>query len=558
MIKNQSIENLKQQINIIDIIGSYIDLKKTGSNYSACCPFHNEKTPSFMISPAKNIFHCYGCGIGGDSIKFVMEYEKISFVESIEKIAQMCNFELEYENNTTQRNTNKEEYLLLEKITKFYHQQLYLYPEILTYLKNRGISEESIKKFEIGYCINSLESVKFCDIHNLNKNKLIELGVLGQDHGRYYARFNERIIFPIYSINNKPLGFGGRTLKENTAKYINSPQSTLFNKSKLLYGYQLAKESIFRESKIIITEGYLDTIMLHQAGFKNAVATLGTALTQDHIPLLNKGDPKIILSYDGDMAGIKAAYKASLLLVQHNKEGGVVIFDQGMDPADMVAKNKILELENKFSKPIPFIEFIIRQIPTSFDLNNPMQKEKALTQLLAFLHTLSPLLQEEYKNLIASLLKIPINLVTTKYKKNIQTKNHTTTQPAFFHQQDLLEELVIKYMIEDNKLLDFALDYIDEKAFKNQKEAFRALLDQNFEHQKLIGISLNPQLIVTENGFKKELILLILRYNYTLLEEIQQSTLSFNEKSHQIRKIKNNILKLKKGELIAYESSSTF
>ncbi|WP_104697731.1 MULTISPECIES: DNA primase [unclassified Helicobacter] len=558
MIKNQSIESLKQQIDIVDIIGSYIDIKKTGSNYSACCPFHSEKTPSFMISPVKNIFHCYGCGTGGDAIKFVMEYEKIDFVEAIEKIAHFYNFELEYETSNYKKTSFQTEYSLLENILNFYHQQLYKYPKILDYLNHRGITQESIKKFKIGYCPPSFENIKFCDTNSLDKNKLVQLGVLGQDQGRYYARFNERIMFPIHSISAKPLGFGGRTLKDQLAKYINSPQSSIFNKSKLLYGYHLAKESIFRESKIIVTEGYLDVIMLHQAGFKNAVATLGTALTQEHIPLLNKGDPKIILSYDGDEAGIKAAYRASLLLAQQNKEGGVVIFDQGMDPADMVVNKKFLELKNKLETPIPFIEFILRQIAKQFNLNNPIQKEKALAESLKFLHTLSPLLQEEYKNLIAILLKIPPNLVITKYKKNSTQKNIQPTQPALFHQQDLLEELIIKYMLEDKSLLDFALDYIDEEVFKNQKEAFRALLQQDFSHQKLIGISLNPQLIITEDGFKKELILLILRYNYALLEEIQHSVLPFNEKSFKIRKIKNNILKLKKGELIAYESFGSF
>lgn len=559
MIKNQSIESLKQIVDIVDLIGSYIDIKKVGSNYSACCPFHNEKTPSFMISPSKNIFHCYGCGTGGDAIKFVMEYEKIDFIEAVEKIAQFCSFELEYETNNQKKVTFQTEYNLLESVLNFYHQQLYKHQEILNYLYHRGINQESIEKFKIGYCPTSLENIKFCDTTSLNKNQLIQLGVLGQSQGRYYARFNERIMFPIYSINAKPLGFGGRTLKDQSAKYINSPQSQIFNKSKLLYGYHLAKESIFRESKIIITEGYLDVIMLHQAGFKNAVATLGTALTQDHIPLLNKGDPKIILSYDGDSAGIKAAYRASLLLAQQNKEGGVVIFGQGMDPADMVVNKQFSELKNKFANPMPFIEFILRQIAKQFDLNNPIQKEKALTQSLDFLHTLSPLLQEEYKNLITTLLKVPLNLVTTKYGKNTKKiKTPTITQPVFFHQQDLLEELIIRYMIEDRKLLDFALDYIDEGIFKNQKEAFRALLQQDFSNQKLLGISLNPQLIIVEEGFKKELILLILRYNYALLEEIQQSVLPFNEKSFKIRKIKNDILKLKKGELIAYESFGSF
>lgn len=554
MISPQSIENLKQQVDIIEIIGSYIDLKRAGSNYSACCPFHQEKTPSFMVSPSKNAFHCYGCGVGGDAIKFIMEYEKCSFVESLEKIAQITNFQLEYEAKSKYESFQSE-YTLLEKIKDYYHQNIYANTESLHYILQRGVSEESVKRFEIGLCPSSLENIKYCENNALDKNKLTELGVLGHDNTRYYARFNERIMFPIYSPLGKPVGFGGRTLKEGLAKYLNSPQSKLFNKSKLLYGYHLAKESIYRQRQIIITEGYLDVIMLHQAGFKNAVATLGTALTKDHLPLLNKGEPEIILSYDGDKAGINAALKASHMLAGR-KEGGVVLFSDGMDPADMVAQGRFQELARIFAQPMPFIEFILRQIPKEFDLNNPMQKEKALKTALDFLHTLSPLLQEEYKNLCATLLQIPLHLVRTKQER---LKSPASTLSPNIPAGNLLEALIIRYMLEDSRLLDYALDYIDAGIFTQEREAFEALLRQDSSHPSLRAISLNPNLLLTPEGFKRELVLLILRYNYSALESIQKNTkLDFSQKSFILRKIKNNISKLKQGELIAYESFSTF
>ncbi len=311
----------------------------------ACCPFHNEKTPSFIISPTKGFYHCYGCGVGGDAIKFLMEYEKLSFVESVEKIAAMTNFALEYENTYEK----KPDSIVLDEIMRFYQKQLLSHKPSLEYLASRQVANASIEKFRLGYCGASFETINFLNAKILNKQEALEFGIIGKDNGREYARFNDRIIFPIHSPNGKVVGFGGRTMSNANAKYINSPQSKVFNKSKLLYGYYLAKDRIYKQKKIIVCEGYLDVIMLHQAGFDYAVATLGTALTKEHLPLLRKGEPKVILSYDGDKAGINAAFKAAKILSEASIEGGVVIFENGADPADMVAHKQINELRDRKS-----------------------------------------------------------------------------------------------------------------------------------------------------------------------------------------------------------------
>lgn len=210
-------------------------------------------------------------------------------------------------------------------------------------------------------------------------SEAIEYGVagIGEDGGAY-ARFIERLTFPIYTPNGKLVGFGGRTLSNHPAKYVNSPQTKYFNKSQLLYGYNLAKESIFKRHAIIITEGYLDVIMLHQAGFTHAVATLGTALTQEHIPFITRGDPEVIVAYDGDAAGVNAALKASMLLSTHGIRGGVVLFGGGMDPADMVQNGMSMELERLFHTPQPFIEFAIERIIKKYPLHDPLAKQSAL------------------------------------------------------------------------------------------------------------------------------------------------------------------------------------
>ncbi|PAF46527.1 DNA primase [Helicobacter sp. 12S02634-8] len=561
MITQLSIEGLKQVIDIIDVIGGYIELKRVGSNFSACCPFHDEKTPSFIVNRTKGLYHCYGCGVGGDAIKFVMEYEKISFAEAVEKIAEICNYPLEYEKSTILR---KDDSKLLEAMARFYHKRLLELAPYREYLLQRGVSEASIEKFTLGFCGASFESVRFVQDNGLSKDELVALGVLGEDQARVYARFAERIMFPIHSPNGKVVGFGGRTLKEGLAKYINSPQSKQFNKSKLLYGYHIAKEHIYKYNQIIITEGYLDVILLHQAGFNTAVATLGTALTSEHLPLLAKGSPKIILSYDGDKAGINAALRASEMLAKESKTGGVVIFEGGLDPADMVVQKKTDVLQALFSKPMPFIEFVLTQLGQRYDLNDPLQKQNALQEALKFLHTLTPLLQEEYKGFIAQILKVPPHLITTHYKGNAKSLAYRkpsikpSSKPlsplsSYPLRQDdsRLESLVIKYILEDRMLLDRAIEYVDVRAFVHKGKEFDALCRGDFEYEGLIGIALDEGLLLREDGFEQELLLLLLAYQQRKLSSFLQEThLSFEEKSFWIQKTKDNIIRLRKGELI--------
>ena len=373
MIKKESIENLKNNLDVVDVISQFLELKKSGANFKACCPFHGETTPSFVVSPAKQIYHCFGCGAGGDSIKFVMEYEKLSYPETIEKLASMYNFNLDYENTTEIKQDTK----ILEEVNKYYQKLFVNNENVKEYIHERGISEFSIEKFEIGYAPVSIDTINFLKSNHYNLNDAIDLGVIDNGTNGLYSRFIERITFPIYSITAKLVGFGGRTITGHNAKYVNSPQTKLFNKSRLLYGYHLAKEQIYKKNQIIVCEGYLDVIMLHQAGFNTAVATLGTALTQEHLPLLRRGEPKIILAYDGDKAGLAAAFKASVMLSQSEFEGGVIIFADGLDPADMVHNGKINELNEIFSNPISFIPYVIDYIISKYEIIDPNQKQKA-------------------------------------------------------------------------------------------------------------------------------------------------------------------------------------
>ena len=543
MIEQNSIEQLKQIINIVDVVSNYIELRRAGANYVAHCPFHSEKTPSFVVSPAKGYFKCYGCGVGGDSITFLMQKENIEFYEAVEKLASMYNFTLSY----TSTRQNKDSMLenLLDQICKYYQKQLNANPNILKYLDDRGISTQSIEKFSLGYSGESNDFIHFLNQNKMPFDKLLEIGMISKGNYGYFAKFNARIMFPIFSTSNKIIGFGGRVLSGNLAKYINSSQSKIFNKSRILYGYNLAKESIFRDKKIIVTEGYIDVIMLSQAGFGNSVATLGTALTKEHIPLLSKGDVDVLLCYDGDSAGINAAFKAALLLA--HKSGGVVLFSDNKDPADMVLENKKEELLNLLNNPIPFIEFIINHIANKFDLKNPLQKEKALNEILDFYKTLSPILQDEYQLFIANRLKIAPYLLKTNNKKTESTTlQHSKTQ--------IVEEIIIKSIIQNPNLLDFCLEYVDCNAFEYRADEFECLIKGDRDNQILIGILLDETILALDgDGFQNQLRLFIFTKYTQKINIIKSNKKTYEEKTRILREIQGKILLLKKGNLVRFD-----
>ena len=542
MIKKESIENLKNNLDVVDVISQFLELKKSGANFKACCPFHGETTPSFVVSPAKQIYHCFGCGVGGDSIKFVMEYEKLSYPETIEKLASMYNFNLDYENTIEIKQDTK----ILEEINKYYQKLFVNNENVKEYIHKRGISEFSIEKFEIGYAPVSIDTINFLKSNHYNLNDAIDLGVIDNGTNGLYSRFIERITFPIYSITAKLVGFGGRTITGHNAKYVNSPQTKLFNKSRLLYGYHLAKEQIYKKNQIIVCEGYLDVIMLHQAGFNTAVATLGTALTQEHLPLLRRGEPKIILAYDGDNAGLAAAFKASVMLSQSEFEGGVIIFADGLDPADMVHNGKINELNEIFSNPISFIPYVIDYIISKYEIIDPNQKQKALTEANDYLKSLSLLNQDEYKRYLAQKLNIRENLVKISSNKQRPFESNLT-------KIDIAELCIIKSILEKPKRLDSVLDIVDASMFEIHKNEFELLLT-DIGNISLNSIVLNEKLEnYDDERLNQELLTLVYKFYTNKLTAISyDNSLDFKQKANLIRKIKDNIYQLKLGKLVSY------
>lgn len=487
MISEKSIIRLKEQADIVDIISHYIPLKRAGSSYSCLCPFHDDKNPSMSISPQKQMFHCFSCKAGGDAIKFVMDYERLSYVEAIEKIAQLCNFSLEYEYTQKPKVQHKH---VLQALNAHYRSSLIHNQQALNYLYKRGLDNILIDKFELGWAQDSASTIRLLKNEGIEKEEALSVGAIKQNDKGVYASFIERITFPIYNHTGALVGFGGRTMQsDNPAKYVNSPQNEVFDKSKLLYGYNIARKSINDTGKIIITEGYLDVIMLHKAGYTNAVAVLGTALTQKHMPLLKKSDISVLLCFDGDEAGKNAAIKSAHLLTIEGIDGGVVLLKGKMDPADMVLNGKLKELDELFNSAIELGKFYIRSIIEKYDIKRPALKQHCAEEIATYLKQLPSMISIEQTKFAARELNIDPKILS-QIKPNQKEQNfknipkdqtimpvkRNIPQPTGL---DMLEAIVLKSIMNQPWAAQFVLEQKAIRFFDTYKDKFKLALNRD-------------------------------------------------------------------------------
>ena len=533
MIDPKSIEKLKNQIDIVDIIEHFLPVKKMGANYKCVCPFHDDRNPSMSISQSKQIFHCFACKAGGDAIKFVMDYEKLTYPEAIEKIAQISNFSLEYINDKVP--TQKENKHILEKANAFYRSEFFKHEAAVRYIYSRGINDAMIEKFELGWAGDSASTIRLLQNENIEPKEALEVGIVKQNEKGIYASFIERITFPIYSHTTRLVGFGGRTISEHPAKYVNSPQSAVFDKSKLLYGYHLAKQSIFEKKQIIITEGYLDVIMLHYAGFTNAVAVLGTALTTSHLPLLKRGEISVVLCFDGDGAGINAAIKSSRLLSQNEIDGSVVIIKGGADPADMVFAGRSEELKEMFDSGTELGEFYIEQIVKKYDISRPVQKQKCLEEIMEFTNSLKSVIANSYENLVANLLKIEVGTFSLSNQRHSSTQSQNFTNANRQTEQnlqkktktDILEFSILKSMLANKTYENIVLSELEEKFFLHHKNYFQAALAPKIEANAVfvreIYVDDSAKVASSEESLREAILKLKLKYYEKFREDTKNS-----------------------------------
>lgn len=552
MIDPKSIERLKAQTDIVDIVGHYLPLKKSGANFVCVCPFHDDKNPSMSVSPSRGIFHCFSCKAGGDAIKFVMDYEKLSYPEAVEKIAGLQNFTLNYVRGGEPAKENKH---ILENANAFYRSLLYKTPAAVEYLYSRGITDELIDKFELGFAPESAQTIRLLQNEQIEPKEALEVGIVKQNENGIYASFINRITFPIYTHAGRLVGFGGRTISGNPAKYVNSPQSAVFDKSTLFYGYHLAKREIFTKNQIIITEGYMDVIMLHKAGFGNVVAVLGTALTTKHLPLLKRGEISVILCFDGDDAGINAATKSALLLAQNEIDGSVVIIEGGADPADMVVAGKIEYLRQIFESGTEIGEFYIRHLASGFDLSRPVQKQKALEAIQAFTASLKPVVANSYIPLVAKILKISEGSFwltrganTQAVKERMQAYEMQNLGKNQRGRKDILEIRFLKTMIENPNFKKIVLENLKTEYFVRHRDIYEAVVQGASADDPAVRELMfeNYDAFKDEDEILKNIVILKVRFYENLHKEYSAKQIPLEEKKQILSKIKKIIEELKK------------
>lgn len=355
-INPETVERIKQAADIVEVVGDYVSLKKRGSNYTACCPFHNEKTPSFNVNPARQIFKCFGCGAAGDAVKFVMDVDGIGYGEALRHLAQKYSIEVQEEVLTDEQeqrqNARESLYIVLNFAKNFFQQQLTDTEEgqaiALSYLKERGFNETIRKKFELGYSPDVWDALTQAAIaKGYNADLLEKAGLLIRREGSAsggYDRFRGRVIFPIHSVAGKVIAFGARILKTDPnakghqPKYLNSPETDVYHKSDVLYGIYQAKNTIRQLDVCYLVEGYTDVVSLHQAGIENVVASSGTSLTVEQIRLISRFTPNVTILYDGDAAGIKAALRGLDLVLEEGLNVSIVTFPNGEDPDSYVQR----------------------------------------------------------------------------------------------------------------------------------------------------------------------------------------------------------------------------
>lgn len=357
MIKPETIQTIFETAQVEEVIGDFVTLKKRGANFLGLCPFHNEKTPSFSVSPSKGIYKCFGCGKAGNAVNFVMEHEHYSYPESLRWIAKKYNIEIEEEVLTEEKQLELDErdsmFALNSFIAKYFQTNLFENEQGqaigLSYLKQRGYIESTIKKFELGYAFDNWNDYSnHAQNNGYKKEVIVKTGLGIENDSGLIDRFKGRVMFPIHNLTGKVIGFGGRTLSSSkkTAKYLNSPESEIYYKSKVLYGIYFARTSIVKKDNCFLVEGYTDVISLHQNGIENVVSSSGTSLTVDQIKLIKRYTPNITILYDGDAAGLKASFRGIDLILEQGMNVKIVLFPEGEDPDSFAQSHRTSEIED--------------------------------------------------------------------------------------------------------------------------------------------------------------------------------------------------------------------
>ena len=434
LIQQGTIQQILETALIEEVVNEFVPLKRRGVNLLGNCPFHNEKTPSFTVSPAKGIYKCFGCGAAGNSVKFLMEHEQYSYPEALKYLAKKYHIHIEEKEQTPeqiQATTERDSLLHVSEFAKDYFVQT-LWEDSkgkaigLSYLHERGITDSLIKKFELGYSID--EWTAFTDYAQTNSYPLQSLEKTGltivKENNKLFDRFKGRIMFPIHNLSGRVIGFGGRILKteKSSAKYLNSPESDIYNKSKVLYGIYFAKQEILKSDNCFLVEGYTDVISLHQSGIENVVASSGTSLTIDQIKLIKRFTPNITILYDGDSAGIKASFRGIDMILEQGMNVKIVLFPEGEDPDSYARSHPAHEVEEFLkNKADDFIRFKTKLLKEEA-ANDPIKRGGLIKEIVQSISIIpDEIMRSVYVQECSLLLDIPEQTLVNDLNKRLKS-----------------------------------------------------------------------------------------------------------------------------------------
>ena len=558
MIPESFINELLNRIDVVDIIDKRVPLKKTGANFVACCPFHQEKTPSFSVSPSKQFYHCFGCGAHGSAISFLIDHDGLNFIDAIHELAKVVG--LKVPNQVDEKPEKKKENIVLEDslilAKKYYQARLKASPEAIKYLKSRGLTGEIAKQFSIGFAPggwNNLNEV-FKDYDN---DVLIKSGLINKNEkGKRYDRFRNRIMFPIYSAKGQLVGFGGRVIDEkDSPKYYNSPETSLFQKSYELYGLLAARKSIRDKGYVLVVEGYMDVVSLAQHGISNAVATLGTATTSFHIQKLIRYTSEIIFCFDGDEAGKSAAWRAmqnSLASVTDEVQLKFLFLSEQHDPDSYVRENSKEKFEKLAKDATPLSEYVVHYLTKKNDLTSQEDRVKFLNSVEPILNNIASLkLTFLLKKRISELLNLTIDeldkVINVKSKENTKPSSKNIPREATSVVRRFISLLISDPSLVEENDKDIAWgDSLDEQLARAC--ITKVLMDQNHNTASIFHF-LNNQ------------------FDSDFVDEIKSQVLNFDEKinvtdevnilRNRIKKNKSKVLNKSKLDAIKNKSFDT-
>lgn len=506
------IEEVRMKNDIVDVVSQYVKLTRRGSTYFGLCPFHNEKTPSFSVTPSKQMYYCFGCGAGGNVFNFVMEYENYTFGEALQHLADRAGVQLpkiEYSREARQKAEERAALLEINKLAaRYFYYQLRRESgkTAYAYLTGRGLSEETIKKFGLGYSDKFSDDLyKFLKSKNYSDMLLRDSGLFNVDerHGMY-DKFWNRVIFPIMDVNNRVIGFGGRVMGDGKPKYLNSPETKIFDKSRNLYGLNVARTT--RKNYLILCEGYMDVISMHQAGFTNAVASLGTALTSGHASLLKRYTQEVLLLYDSDDAGVRAALRAIPILREAGVTSRVVNLRPHKDPDEFIKALGAEEYEKRIEQAENSFLFEIRLLSEEYDLKDPAGKtefaNETAKKLLQFSEELErdnyiEAIADKYGMGFENLRKLVYHFGTQGLTGSEPRQKKSREKPQKEDGMKQSQRLLLTWLIEDTRLFELIEEYLGAEDFT--EDIYQKTAQILFEQYRRDG-KVNPAQIINLFG----------------------------------------------------------